>query len=545
MSLTKASYSMITGAPINVLDFGADPTGVADSTNAFKAAIAAAGRLILTPYEVVQNGGQIIFMPQGKYLITDTLQYSSSLLFKGIGRGSCINFTPATSKNLFEPDPTKTASGVTLHGVTFEDFMAIGQNANAQNGISSTTSTTAYTEFICIRRVAILDFAGSGIYIGQLPAANGATYFNVIDQCQLSNNYINLYIDYWGGPTVVTGGYMLPSATSPYQMKNYASGTTVTGVSMDGQPTTAHVFSSYPITITGVRREQADTSPNSVAFVELQTSNNANSSFFGESLIQGGWIGQHGPILKTTDYFSTAQDAAATQPSGYYGVKLQFGTPTAVPTLTPNGNINKGLYGWTQFGSGSTMTYNTSVKALGQGSIALAVSGGGGLSSIKKTIPAAMLSAYVGSRIWVTWLVKATVASPTSWFVQLNGAGNTQPTYQIPADVTTDLGDWKLMQASLQIISASDMTIEVFLNSTTAGDIVYLNGINTYVNGFKGMPELQADVEFQDTAAPTTGTWARGDKVWNSTPSAGGTPGWVCVTAGTSGTWKAMANVAV
>lgn len=40
------------------------------------------------------------------------------------------------------------------------------------------------------------------------------------------------------------------------------------------------------------------------------------------------------------------------------------------------------------------------------------------------------------------------------------------------------------------------------------------------------------------TAAPTTGTWARGDKVINSTPSAGGFAGWVCVTAGTPGTWK-------
>lgn len=47
-----------------------------------------------------------------------------------------------------------------------------------------------------------------------------------------------------------------------------------------------------------------------------------------------------------------------------------------------------------------------------------------------------------------------------------------------------------------------------------------------------------------NNAAPTTDTWARGDIVWNTAPSAGGTPGWVCVTAGTPGTWKAMANVA-
>ena len=47
------------------------------------------------------------------------------------------------------------------------------------------------------------------------------------------------------------------------------------------------------------------------------------------------------------------------------------------------------------------------------------------------------------------------------------------------------------------------------------------------------------------TAAPVSGTWERGDIVWNSQPSAGGAPGWMCVTAGTPGTWKAMANLAV
>ena len=46
------------------------------------------------------------------------------------------------------------------------------------------------------------------------------------------------------------------------------------------------------------------------------------------------------------------------------------------------------------------------------------------------------------------------------------------------------------------------------------------------------------------TAAPTTGTWNRGDIVWNTTPTASNPPGWVCVTAGSPGTWKAMANLA-
>ncbi len=45
-------------------------------------------------------------------------------------------------------------------------------------------------------------------------------------------------------------------------------------------------------------------------------------------------------------------------------------------------------------------------------------------------------------------------------------------------------------------------------------------------------------------AAPTTGTWARGDVVYCLNPSAGGNVGWICVTAGTPGTWKAFGSIA-
>lgn len=44
-------------------------------------------------------------------------------------------------------------------------------------------------------------------------------------------------------------------------------------------------------------------------------------------------------------------------------------------------------------------------------------------------------------------------------------------------------------------------------------------------------------------AAPTTGTWKVGDIAWNTAPAAGGAPGWVCTTAGTPGTWSAMASL--
>jgi hypothetical protein len=45
------------------------------------------------------------------------------------------------------------------------------------------------------------------------------------------------------------------------------------------------------------------------------------------------------------------------------------------------------------------------------------------------------------------------------------------------------------------------------------------------------------------TAAPTAGTWNVGDICWKTDVAAGGSPGWICTTAGTPGTWKAMAVV--
>ena len=47
-----------------------------------------------------------------------------------------------------------------------------------------------------------------------------------------------------------------------------------------------------------------------------------------------------------------------------------------------------------------------------------------------------------------------------------------------------------------------------------------------------------------NTAAPTTGDWARGDIVWHSEPASGGNIGWVCTAAGTPGTWKSWGTIA-
>ena len=64
MSLTKVSYSMVNGAPINVLDYGADPTGATDSAPAIRLALAA---------------GKAIYFPAGNYLVNSSISITPAL----------------------------------------------------------------------------------------------------------------------------------------------------------------------------------------------------------------------------------------------------------------------------------------------------------------------------------------------------------------------------------------------------------------------------------------------------------------------------------
>lgn len=86
MSLTKATYSMIQGAPVSVIDKGADATGVADSTSAIKAAFA----------DVVAGG--TVYFPPGIYKITSAISqtFNNGAVVNIIGYGAKIDGTSVT-----------------------------------------------------------------------------------------------------------------------------------------------------------------------------------------------------------------------------------------------------------------------------------------------------------------------------------------------------------------------------------------------------------------------------------------------------------------
>lgn len=72
------------------------------------------------------------------------------------------------------------------------------------------------------------------------------------------------------------------------------------------------------------------------------------------------------------------------------------------------------------------------------------------------------------------------------------------------------------------------------LNHKSVGSPIILDsGTNTILN------EIKADLTTRyGTGIPPSGTFKVGDKVINTNPTPGGYTGWICVTAGSPGTWK-------
>ena len=105
-------------------------------------------------------------------------------------------------------------------------------------------------------------------------------------------------------------------------------------------------------------------------------------------------------------------------------------------------------------------------------------------------------------------------------------------------------------------LTLSDVTIR---GASSAGGVI-ASGIpeamvsRLHTGGSAGTPALPVRTLYEMSATgngvgtaggpPASGTWSRGDRLYRSSPYAGGEEGWVCVTSGTPGEWKAFGSVA-
>jgi hypothetical protein len=170
MSLTKATYSMIQGAPANVLDYGADATGVADSSAAFTAALAT---------------GRPVYAPKGTYKLNIVISTNSKTIY-GDGIGVTI-LSPNIAAN-----PVITLNGdiagTIIRHFLFEDFTI---NGNARQGHGFAIINSADTRGVdeIVWRNLRINLCNCGII------CSGRSIWNELDNVYCDYNIDGIHIE--------------------------------------------------------------------------------------------------------------------------------------------------------------------------------------------------------------------------------------------------------------------------------------------------------------------------------------------------------------
>lgn len=164
MSLTKVSFSMIDGTPINIVDYGAVGNGVADDTAAINAALAAA------------VSGDAVYFPPGNYKITSQITFNKNNV--------CL-FGEGSSQTII------TYAGAS----TTNDIFLMGDNVNSLinliiKGIRVTSTVTMTGGFAFHFRLLVRSYINDVILEGQDGNAPsklyGGFWFDKIDDVQIT-----------------------------------------------------------------------------------------------------------------------------------------------------------------------------------------------------------------------------------------------------------------------------------------------------------------------------------------------------------------------
>jgi hypothetical protein len=165
-----AALTTMGGMPVyNVVTYGADPTGSADSTTAIQTAIDAASAA----------GGGTVFFPQGTYSISSTLTTYSSIRLLGDGDNGSAKLRLAVNSdcNLIE---STTQWNINM---LIENLWLEGDKDNQASGHGIYMSEALHTK---IRNCVIRNFKETGVY---LTACNDVR----VRECFIYKNYRGYY----------------------------------------------------------------------------------------------------------------------------------------------------------------------------------------------------------------------------------------------------------------------------------------------------------------------------------------------------------------
>jgi hypothetical protein len=576
MALTKAHNRMIDGASVNVVDFGADPTGVADSTAAIQAAIDAD----------LSN----VYFPTGTYRTTSTINITgpspsiygvgkrynvglhSTILLDHAGDGIKIFDTShiATSIENLEIKRSTTYAGQG-NNLVF-DNLPVGGNSVVSHTNVRRVQVSDGNVGILIRGLIFGTFESmtiqgntTGIYfpgdIDPFPASNGTNF-----------NNINIY-------NTPSGGYGMRFAGNAGRNMFFNNMSIETSSSATSIYTESGV-EAYNIVFDGLWLE--DIGPmrleggNWIYFNNCRFATSIDpidgSAFGAENVYINGMYGGSANNLITSALVSqTNYDANKRAGLGvgqfvkseYRGnlytpavSSQQISGTSSVSPVDQSGRLLKNyLFNWNISGSSSwdktgATGLTTETDPLGgstayswNGVVTGGISGGG-------------TAMGTGDLHYSFWVNGAGYVRFTNRQDGLENAG---------MGIRIDSDDWVRIVSRFNNASNANSLFALTLTpDTTNGIKIWRPGAYSGVSSIDTRPFQQqsiyegGDIDFTTypygsrqganiivygTAAPSAGTWMVGDKVINKSPTAGGNIGWVCTTGGTSGTWKTFGTI--
>lgn len=146
---------------VNVLDFGADPTGVADSTDAFEAAIAKIGKTS------TRNG---LYVPTGTYLITRTLDLTNTRSGSNFRDSLCVFGDGIFCSQILG----KTGAGHAIIDATGNQWLKLHDLQLSTNGTAGSSTIGLYKGvFQSLQQTQNQVHTRLGIFMHHDPTANG------------------------------------------------------------------------------------------------------------------------------------------------------------------------------------------------------------------------------------------------------------------------------------------------------------------------------------------------------------------------------------
>lgn len=538
MSLTKVSYSMINGSPVNVLDYGAIGDGTTDSTSAISTAL--------------NSGASEVVIPQGTFIVS-AITVTSSTLRRVSGPGT---LKLKNAANTFMLTLTGT-NELVFDGVNFD-----GNKANQSGGTSVNRS--------------------SYILINLTDATTVGTQFR---SCKFSNAYYGAVINNGGIRTLIDGCWFYSCGMTS---KDGTCDAIFNGTSAQGTRIVNNWIndcSDYGVA--------CDTSG-------IIVQNNVISNCFaGVGSLTRGAIGNHtiqnndiSLCTRPIDYFNSVSDSAAANrfsdiwidgnrlySTDNTGAMISFAANNATLKLCQdvritNNVVNTYLNGCSAIGMGSaTGANNTNIEISSN-----IITGDNNTQSSRYAINIANTDSLVITNNTVNGVDLGVSVTTVTGECSGNNFVVLRDVYTVSASQLT-INELLKNVARNGILVSNASTLSLFvefvnvaygiriydnsgalpantiyinslINRSTTTNTIYVDGTLTHKVALTALPAEIGDFTYNTlqtswniNQAPTTGSWVQGQLSYQLSPTVGQSKGWMCTVTGTPGTWVTVGNL--